>query len=124
MKEKGAGNVPAPESPEQKKSGCDFLIRVAQHITASPDCFDVMLAIAGDGQLFAQLANENVDNFQFRLVHAAVEVVEEHLLGQGCPLPQREQLEHLIFLAGQMHTLSVDLYRFGIEVHRKLAGGD
>ena len=50
-------------------------IRVAQNITASPDGFDIILAAGGFFQFFAQFADENVDDFQFRLVNAAVQVV-------------------------------------------------
>ena len=39
-------------------------------------CFD---------ELPAQLANENVDNLHFRLIYAAVKMVEEHFLTyRGC----------------------------------------
>src|SRR3712207_8637786 len=43
-------------------------------------------------------------SLQFRLVHAAVEMVEEHLLRQGCSLAELEQLQHLVFLAGEVHA--------------------
>src|SRR3546814_8350124 len=33
-------------------------------------------------ELLAQLADENVDDLELGLVHAAVEMIEEHLLGQ------------------------------------------
>ena len=50
-------------------------IRVAQNITASPDGFDIILAAGGFFQFFAQFADENVDDFQFGLVNAAVQMV-------------------------------------------------
>ncbi len=97
---------------------------VAKHITAAPDCLDVVLAPGGLGELLAELADEDVDDLQLRLVHAAVEVVEEHLLGERRALPKREQFQHLVFLAGQVHRLAVDLDGLGVEVDRELAGGD
>src|SRR5690606_29256007 len=59
-----------------------FLARIAQHIAAAPDRLDVVLAAAGAGKLLAQLADEHVDDLQFRFVHPAIEMVEEHFLGQ------------------------------------------
>src|SRR5919107_4662478 len=56
--------------------------RLAQHVAAAPDRLDVVLALAGVGELLAQLADEDVDDLQLGLVHAAVEMVEEHLLRQ------------------------------------------
>jgi microcystin degradation protein MlrC len=50
-------------------------------------------------------------------------VVQEHLLGQGHALAQREQLQHLIFLAGQMHARAVDLDRLSVEID-EIAGPD
>src|SRR5690606_24746124 len=60
---------------------------VAQHVAAAPDRLDIVLAPGGFGELFPQLADEDVDDLQLRLVHAAVEVVEEHLLGERRALP-------------------------------------
>src|SRR5262245_7735406 len=56
--------------------------RLAQHVAAAPHRLDVVLAVGGVGELLAQLADEDVDDLELGLVHAAVEVVEEHLLGQ------------------------------------------
>ena len=39
-------------------------------------------------------------------------------------LAQREQLEHRIFLAGQVDAAAVDLDRLGVEIDRELAGLD
>src|ERR1700722_14696715 len=66
----------------------------------------------------------DVDDLQLRLVHAAIEMIEEHLLGQRRALAQREQLEHLVFLAGQMHARAVDFDRLGVEVDHEIAGLD
>src|SRR3546814_1516807 len=55
--------------------------RVAQHVATAPHGLAVVVAAGRGGQLLAELADEDVDDLQLRLVHAAVEVVEEHLLG-------------------------------------------
>jgi hypothetical protein len=49
-------------------------------------------------QLFAKLADENVDNFEFGLVNPAVQVVEKHLLGQSRAFAQAKQFEDAVFL--------------------------
>src|SRR5437016_3012620 len=58
------------------------IVGFAQHVAAAPDGLDVIGAAAGQAELFAQLADEHVDDFQFGLVHAAIKMVQEHLLGQ------------------------------------------
>jgi hypothetical protein len=118
----------APARVERTARGSrrDFFLgldRLAQHVAAAPDGFDVV-AVRGMGELPAQLAHENVDDLHFRLVYTAVEVVEEHLLGQRHALAQREQLQHLIFLAGQMHARAVDLDRLGVEVDDEITSLD
>jgi hypothetical protein len=55
----------------------------------------------------AQLADEDVDDLQLGLVHAAIEVVQEHFLGQRRALAEREQLQHLVFLAGQVDAVAI-----------------
>src|SRR5690606_32622238 len=64
--------------------------RFAQHIAAAPDGLDVVFAAGRLGKLLAQLADEDVDDLQLRLIHAAIEMVEEHLLGQGRAFAQAE----------------------------------
>src|SRR3546814_8330532 len=92
-------------------------IWIAQHIAAAPYGLDIIVAATGEGKLLAKLANEDVDDLQLRLVHAAIEMVEEHFLRERGALAEREKLQHRIFLAGQMHPGTVDLNRLGIEVH-------
>src|SRR6478609_801256 len=99
-------------------------MRLAQHIAAAPYGLDEVAAFRSIGELLAQLADEDVDDLQFRLVHAAVEMVEEHFLGEGGALAQREQLQHLVFLARQMHALAADLDRLGVEIDHEIAGLD
>src|SRR5229473_224263 len=99
-------------------------MRLAQHVAAAPDGLDEVAAFGGVGELLAQLADEDVDDLQFRLVHAAIEMVEEHFLGQRRAFAEREQLQHLVFLAGQMDALAADLDRLGVEIDHKIAGLD
>ena len=81
--------MPAPAGNEGSR-GDSFLVvaRLAQDIAAPPNRFDIIAAIARVGEFFAQLADENVDDLQLRLVHAAVEMVEKHFLCQGSSLAQ------------------------------------
>ncbi|PAV69736.1 hypothetical protein WR25_06800 [Diploscapter pachys] len=79
---------------------------------------------SGQAELLAQLADEDVDDLEFGFVHAAIQVVQKHFLGQRGALAQAEQLEHRIFLAGQMHARAIDLDRLGVEIDGELAGAD
>src|ERR1700746_1662074 len=49
------------------------IVRFAQHVAAAPDGLDEVAAFGGVGDLLAQLADEDVDDLQFRLIHAAIE---------------------------------------------------
>src|SRR5207237_6802877 len=71
-----------------------------------------------------KLADEDVDDLELGLVHAAVKVVQEHFLGERRTLAEREQLQHRIFLAGQMDAGAIDLDRLRVEIDRQLAGLD
>src|SRR5258707_9076329 len=97
-------------------------MRLAQHVAAAPDGLDEVAPFRGVGELLAQLADEDVDDLQLRLVHAAIEVVEEHFLGERGALAQAEQLENAIFLAGEMERLALDLDHAAIEIDQELAG--
>src|SRR5215468_11191945 len=110
-----------------KQSGRNTLIQIvwlAQHIATAPDGLDEVAAFGGIGELLAQLADEDIDDLQFRFVHAAIEMIEEHLLGQRGALAQAEQFQHLVLFSGQMHTLTADLDRFGVEIDHEVAGLD
>jgi hypothetical protein len=48
------------------------LVWLAQYMAPPPHRLDVVLAVRGLGELLAQLADENVDDLDLRLVHAAV----------------------------------------------------
>src|ERR1700731_3288258 len=60
---------------------------IAQHVTAAPDGLDVVVAIGRRRELFSEFADEHVDDLQLRFVHAAIEMIEEHLLGESRALP-------------------------------------
>src|SRR5579863_5627064 len=98
--------------------------RVAQHITATPDRLDVVVAAGRLAQFLAQLADEHVDDLEFGLVHAAVEMIEEHLLGEGGTLAQAQKLENAIFFAREAKRHALHLDGAAIEINQQLAGTD
>ena len=51
-------------------------------------------------------------------------MIEEHFLGERRPLAQGKQLEHLVFLAGQMHARAVHFHGLGVEIDHEIAGLD
>src|SRR6478672_2117305 len=55
----------------------------AQHIAPAPHSLDEVLAAGGGRQLLAQFADEDVDDLELGLVHATIEMIEEHFLGEG-----------------------------------------
>src|SRR5690606_17982786 len=98
--------------------------RVAEHVAAAPDRLDVVLAAGRLRELLAELADEDVDDLELGLVHAAVEMVEEHLLGERRPLAQRKQLEDAVLLPGEVQRLPVHLDDAAVEIDDELAGPD
>ncbi len=48
-------------------------------------------------------------------------MVEEHLLGQRRALAERKELQHLVFLAGEVDPLTVNFDGLGIEIDLKVA---
>src|SRR5687768_10041869 len=115
---KRRASPPSSHQTLPSRSGRDGLVvaGIAQHVAAPPDGLDVVPTAGRRLQLLAQLADEHVDDLELGLVHAAVQMIEEHLLGQRRALAQREQLEHLVLLARQMHALALHLDRLGVEV--------
>ena len=97
-------------------------VKAAQYIAPPPHRLDVVLAVRGVGKLLAQLADKNVDDFDLRLVHAAVKIVDKHLFGKRRALPQAQQLQHLVLLAGEVHAGAADLDRLGVKVDDEVAG--
>jgi hypothetical protein len=99
-------------------------IWVAQHVASSPHRLDVGFAARGGGQLLPELADEDVDDLQLGLVDAAIEVVEELLLGQGLALAERQQFQDAVFLGGRVQRLASGTRRWRVQVDRQLAGVD
>ena len=61
--------MPRPEESLGSGSfGVFRTVRLAQDVTAAPDGFDVVGAAGSIGKFLAQLADEDVDDLQFRLV--------------------------------------------------------
>src|ERR1041384_6325790 len=100
------------------------LDRVAQHIAAAPDGLDVMIAAGRLCQFLAQFAPKDVDDLALGLAHPAIEMVEEHLLGQRRALAQAQKLEDAVFLGGQVQRLIADRDDAAVEVDEELAGTD
>src|SRR5262245_28032011 len=92
---RGTGILQPPSAPQRNRL-CAlaqlvvFMWRaLAQHIAAAPNRLDEVLAARCGGELLTQLADEDVDDLELRLVHAAIEMIEEHLLGESRALAQR-----------------------------------
>src|SRR5438128_1224877 len=108
-----------------KQSGWNsrlVLIRLAQHVAATPHGLDVVLAPRRVSELLAQLTDEHVDDLDLWLVHAAVELVENDLLGQRGALAQAQKLQNLILLGREVQTNVINLRHLGIEPDDKIAG--
>jgi len=58
--------------------------------------------------LLAQLADKDINDLEVGLVHAAIEVIEELVLGNGLAVMQGKQLQHAELLAGQLDRLAID----------------
>jgi len=76
------------------------------------------------GEFFAQLAEENIDDLQLRLVRSVIETVKKHFLREDGTLAQAEELEDGVLRAGHMHWLVVDRDNPGIEIDGQLACPD
>src|ERR1043166_4341532 len=76
--------------PYHNRSGGDLrlVVRIAEHVTATPHCLDVVFSGGCVCKLPAQLADEHVNDLDLRFVHATVELVEKHLLGKRSPFAQ------------------------------------
>jgi hypothetical protein len=79
-----------------------------------------MLAAGSLNELFTQAAHKDVDDLELGFLHPAIEMVEEHLLGQSLALVPAQQLEDAIFLAGQMRRSAFDLDLAGAEIDDEL----
>ena len=113
-----------PPALSRTFSGGPWCCRVAKHIAAAPHCFDVMIAAGCLGELFAQIADKNIDDLELRRVHPVVEVIEKHLLGHNGALVHAEQLEDRVFLAGHPHWFVMYRDNAGFEIDDKLPSSD
>src|SRR5262249_17191589 len=66
---------------------CGSLGLLAQYVATPPDRLDVVLAARCTSEFFPQLADKDVDDLHLWLVHTAVEIAQEHFLGQGRSTP-------------------------------------
>ena len=57
----------------------------------APNGLDIVLPIRCIGELFPHLADEHVDDLDLRLVHPAIEMVEEHFLGERHAFAQAQR---------------------------------
>ena len=99
-------------------------LRVTQHIAAAPNGFDIALSTGGRRKFLAQFANKHVDDLQLGFIHAALEMVQEHLLGQGRPLPETQKFQHLVLFASQMYRCIVHINGLCVKIYRDRAGLD
>jgi hypothetical protein len=83
-----------------------------------------MSAAGCSGKLFAQPANQTINDPGFGRNRSPIKVGENHLLRQKAPSPQAEQLEDAVFLLGQANGLVLYRDNFGIEINVQLAGSD
>src|ERR1700759_4856508 len=90
----GASLSGSPGKPSLGGNAFIHVVRLAKHVAAAPEGLDEVAAFGSVGELLAQLADEDVDDLQLGLVHPAIEMVEEHFLGQRGALAERGQLQH------------------------------
>src|SRR4051812_2125399 len=62
---------------------------LAEHVAPPPDGLDVVSPARCRRKLLAQLAHEHVDDLQLGLVHAGIQVAQEHVFRDPHPLPER-----------------------------------
>jgi hypothetical protein len=69
-----------------------------------------MAAARSLGEFLAQFADKNVNDLELGFMHpAAVEMVEKHLLRDGCTLAQAQQLQDTALHASKAHRQVIDL---------------
>src|SRR6201987_1601122 len=64
--------------------------RLTQHIAAASHRLDVVVTAGCSGKLFAERANQNINDFGLGLVSSPVKVVEDHTLCKDRSFPQAE----------------------------------
>src|SRR6266849_5885358 len=98
--------------------------RLTKDMAAAEYRLDVVLAIGSAGELFAQPADENVDDLGVGLIQSAIELIEECFLGHDTAFAQAKELEDLVLLAGQIESGAADRHQLGVEVDDEVAGLD
>src|SRR5215470_3457360 len=83
---------------------CGSLGLLAHYVATPPDRFNVVPAARCISEFFSQLADKDVDDLHLWLVHTAVEIAQEHFLSQRRSLAQRQEFQHLVSFAVQMHA--------------------
>ena len=95
--------------------------RFVKHIASAPYRFDVVIAARRLGELFAQLADENINDLKLGLAHSAIEVIEKHFPRDDGIILHGEEFKDGVLLAGQLHRLVVDRDNSCIEIDGQLA---
>ena len=98
--------------------------RFVKHIAPAPYRFDVVIAARRLGELFAQLADENINDLELGLARSAIEGVEKHFPRDDGTFSPGEEFEDGVLLAGQVHRLVVDRDNSGIEIDDQLTDPD
>ena len=102
--------------------GAHFILGwIAKNITASPNRFDIVFALRSGCELFAKLTDKDVNDLQFRLVHATVKMVEEHFFCEGCALTKGKKFQHLVLFSSQVNTVVTDFNSFSVKIDLDVA---
>ena len=90
---------------------------VVQRIATSPHGLDVVRAASSLSQLFAQLADENINDRELGSDDPAVKMIEDHFLGQGSAFSETQQFKNGVFFTrqAQSHVVDCDRLDLGIE---------
>ena len=90
-------------------------------IAAPPNRLDQGGILRFTTDFLAQFADENVDNLHFRLVNAAIEMVEKSFLADNPTAAQAQKFQHLIFLIGQIERAAMNAGLTRVQIQREFA---
>src|SRR5579863_4547173 len=106
-------------------SACDGLLgRFPKGVATAPDCLDIVQTAARIGELFSELADKDINDLGFRLVHAAIKMVEKHFLRQRRTFAEREEFQNLIFLASDVKSNAMQFHTLRVEVDDEVCYAD